>query len=178
MTDLVASTRQQENWVPSAHECLKPLEARSLLTGDGQNGSWCWLRWLLPPGSDAGALLVRRSACLFCILFICSIHLYVTCGPCHPRYVHRAQLARGRKILTVLPPAHSLCQVCCLYRYLRFFRPLTRCASSTLGSAITARDSVQCSFRVVVEWGKRSTWEVGSWQVQRTWEPISAMFVP
>jgi len=86
---------------------------------------------LLPPGSDAGALLARRSACLFCILFICSIHLYATCGPCHPRYVHMAQLARGRKILTVLPPAHSLCQVCCLYRYLRFFRPLTRCASST-----------------------------------------------
>ena len=86
---------------------------------------------VVPPGSDAGALLVRRSACLFCILFICSIHLYATCGLCHPHYVHRVQLARGRKILMVLPPAHSLCQVCCLYRYLWFFRPLTHCASST-----------------------------------------------
>ena len=40
MTDLVGITRPQENWVPSEHECLKPLEARSLLTDNGENGSW------------------------------------------------------------------------------------------------------------------------------------------
>jgi len=40
MTDLVGITRQQENQVPSVHECLKPLEARSLLTDEGAKGSW------------------------------------------------------------------------------------------------------------------------------------------
>ena len=37
MTDLVGITQggQQESWAPSAHECLKPLEACSLLIGKG-----------------------------------------------------------------------------------------------------------------------------------------------
>ena len=40
MTDLVGITRwtQQEDSSPSAHECLKPLEARSLLIDEGDKG--------------------------------------------------------------------------------------------------------------------------------------------
>ena len=32
--------RQQENEAPSAHECPKPLEARSLLIDKGEKGTW------------------------------------------------------------------------------------------------------------------------------------------
>jgi len=39
MTDLVGRNYEQQaregDWLPSAHECLKPLEARSLLTDEG-----------------------------------------------------------------------------------------------------------------------------------------------
>ena len=32
--------RQQLNEAPSAHECPKPLEARSLLIDEGEKGTW------------------------------------------------------------------------------------------------------------------------------------------
>ena len=40
MADLVGITRwtQQEDSTPSAHECLKPLEARRLLIDEGDKG--------------------------------------------------------------------------------------------------------------------------------------------
>ena len=42
MTDSAGSTRwtQHEDSAPSAHECLKPLEARSLFVGEEEKGSY------------------------------------------------------------------------------------------------------------------------------------------
>ena len=42
MIDLIGITRwtQYEGSAPSAHECLNPLEARSLLIGKGEKGSY------------------------------------------------------------------------------------------------------------------------------------------
>ena len=81
MADLVGITRwvQQEDSSPSAHECLKPLKARSLLINEGDKGyryghlckgsasvlvqSASWVQWSSSTWAPLRFSVERQSAC-------------------------------------------------------------------------------------------------------------------